>query len=99
MDSQGVHENRSGGRAAGRGPRGRQIGRGALRQIISGVASCCVWGLPTQCWRLSGPAQIPGRLLAPLVVAAARGKPPGIGSLDRLPRRGLERASRAASPP
>ena len=89
MDCQGVHENRSGARAAGRWPRRWQIGRGALRQIIWGVASCCVWGLPAQFWRLCGSGQVLGRLSAPLVVATARSNPPGIGSLDRLPREAL----------
>ena len=89
MDSQGFHENRSGGRAAGRGARGRQIGWGALGLIIGGVASCCAVGLPAQFWRLCGSGQVLGGLPAPLVVAAARGNATGIGSLDRLPREAL----------
>ena len=76
MDRQGVHENRSGARAAGRGARGRQIGRGALRQILWQVASCCAVGLPAQFWRLCGSGQVLGGLSAPLVVAAARSNPP-----------------------
>ena len=85
-------------RAGGRGAQVR-IWWGALGLIIGGVGSCCAVGLPAQFWRLRGSGQVLGGLSAPLVVAAARGNPPGIGSLDRLPRRGLERASRAASPP
>ena len=89
MDSQGVYENRSGGRAARRGARGWQIWRGALGLIIGRVASCCAVGLPAQFWRLCGSVQVPAGLPAPLVAAAARGNPPGIGSLDRLPREAL----------
>ena len=84
-----MHENGLSARAAGRGARGRQIGWGALGLIIGGVASCCAVGLPAQFWRLCGSGQVLGRLPAPLVVAAARGNPPGIGSLDRLPREAL----------
>ena len=86
MGGQGVHENRSGARAPRRGARGGQIWWGALGLIIGRVASCCAVGLPAQFWRLSGPVHV---LPAPLVVAAARGTPPGIGSLDRLPREAL----------
>ena len=75
-------------RAGGRGAQVR-IWRGALGLIIGGVGSCCAVGLPAQFWRLRGSGQVLGGLLAPLVVAAARGNPPGIGSLDRLPREAL----------
>ena len=62
------------------------MGRAGL--IMGGwlLASCCAVGLPAQFWRLCGSGQVLGGLPAPLVVAAARGNPPGIGSLDRLPR-------------
>ena len=89
MDSQGVYENRSGGRARGRPRRAGQDLAGRWGLIISGVASCCAVGLPAQFWGLRGSGQVLGGLLTPLVVAAARGSPPGIGSLDRLPREAL----------
>ena len=90
MGSPGVYENSSSAlaRARGRGAPVR-IWWGALGLVIGGVASCCAVGLPAQFWRLCGSGQVLGGLPAPLVVAAARGNPPGIGSVDRLPREAL----------